>query len=228
MTQSELEASQNSRARLIESAIFCFSEKGFDATGIREIAQRAQANSALVQYHFGGKDGLYNAALKSIFDRKAPILTHEPPPCPDGPEARTEAILALRELIHHLVQELMTCSSGSSLDQAALLMVTREMQAPHSQAIPMVLEHIKPYMDYLNACLRVLRPDLDEEGRLNMHASIYGPVFHLHCNLPLGRILRNDPTFPGGPEAIRALADHFTDFSLRGLGITDAFPNQGA
>ena len=66
----------SSRIRLVDAAILCFAEKGFDATGIREIAGRARANSALVQYHFGGKTGIYAEALRCIF------RGHNEPPMP--------------------------------------------------------------------------------------------------------------------------------------------------
>lgn len=223
MNICEPDSTQTSRARLIEAAIFCFSEKGFDATGIREIAQLAKANSALVQYHFGGKEGLYGAALGFIFERR-PFSVTRPPEDPGAPGAREQAARALREMLSHLVQELMKCNGDSPLDQAALLLVTREMQAPRGAAIQLVLEHIRPYEEHLEACLRVLRPDLDAKGILDMSTSIYGPIFHLHSNLALIRILRGDPGFPQGPEELERLATHFTEFSLRGIGS----PDQGA
>jgi AcrR family transcriptional regulator len=218
-----LDSTPNSRGRLIEAAIFCFSEKGFDATGIREIAQRAQANSALVQYHFGGKEGLYAAALKFIFDRKPPMVTQLPAD-PATPGARALAIQGVEAILRHMIQELMKCSADSPLDQAALLLVTREMQAARSQAIPLVLEHIRPFTEHLDGCLRILRPELDASQRLDMAASIYGPIFHLHSNLAMIRIMRGDP---GYPRDLEQLVAHFTQFSLRGIGIPEAFPQQG-
>jgi AcrR family transcriptional regulator len=223
MTLCDSDSTQNSRSRLIEAAIFCFSEKGFDATGIREIAQRAQANSALVQYHFGGKEGLYSAALKFIFDRRPPVVA-PPPEDPQASGARAQAIQAVEDILRHLIQELMKCSADSPVDQAALLLVTREMQAARSQAIPLVLEHIRPFTEHLDGCLRTLRPELDANQRLDMAASIYGPIFHLHSNLALIRIMRGDPGFP---RDLDQLVAHFTEFSLRGIGIPEAFPQQG-
>lgn len=223
-----LEALQNSRGRLIEAAIFCFSEHGFDATGIREIAKRAKANSALVQYHFGGKEGLYNAALQFIFDRNPPAITHHPPAAPDAPGAKEQAALAIRDLIQHLVSELLTCKGDDPLEMAALLLVTREMQAPHPKAIPLVLAHVRPIMEHLEACLRALRPGLSPARVMDLEASIIGPIFHLHSNTALIRILRDDPGYPTGPGQLTELVDHLTEFSLRGLGLPEAFPQQGA
>ena len=224
MTQPEPDSPQNTRARLIEAAVLCFAENGYDATGIREIAQRAQANSALVQYHFGGKEGLYTAALLFLFDRKT--LTIAPPPAdPEAPGAQAAAVQSLRDILVHLLRDLLTCAATSPLEQAALLLVTREMQNARSKAIPMLIGHLQPYADHMDGCLRVLRPDLGEEARHNMSLSIFGPIFHLHTALPMVRAMRKDPEFP---RDLDQLADHFTAFSLGGLGVAAPTPIQGA
>lgn len=62
------ESSMDTRRRLLEAALIVFAERGFDGAGIREIAERAKANSAMVQYHFGGKEGLYLEALRYAFE----------------------------------------------------------------------------------------------------------------------------------------------------------------
>ncbi len=40
-----------------------FSEKGYRATGVRDIAELAGCNQALIAYHFGGKGPLYDEIL---------------------------------------------------------------------------------------------------------------------------------------------------------------------
>lgn len=47
------------RGQLIEIARSLFAERGFDATSVEEIAQRAQVSKPVVYEHFGGKEGLY-------------------------------------------------------------------------------------------------------------------------------------------------------------------------
>ena len=57
----------STRERLLDAAGRLFAEKGFDATGIREICEKADANVASVNYHFGDKEKLYEAVVSGIF-----------------------------------------------------------------------------------------------------------------------------------------------------------------
>ena len=52
------EADLETRERLVEVSARLFAERGFSKVTVREICQRAHANVAAVNYHFGGKDGL--------------------------------------------------------------------------------------------------------------------------------------------------------------------------
>ena len=53
--------------RLLDSALEMFSERGFDGATTRDIAGRAGVNLGLVQYHFGGKEKLWRAAVDHAF-----------------------------------------------------------------------------------------------------------------------------------------------------------------
>ncbi len=47
------------REQLLDIGRSLFAEKGFDATSVEEIAQRAGVSKPVVYEHFGGKEGLY-------------------------------------------------------------------------------------------------------------------------------------------------------------------------
>jgi AcrR family transcriptional regulator len=47
------------REQLLDIGRALFAEKGFDATSVEEIAQRAGVSKPVVYEHFGGKEGLY-------------------------------------------------------------------------------------------------------------------------------------------------------------------------
>lgn len=64
-----MEMEKDSRTKLIEAAAPLFAQKGFAAVSIRELAEEAGVNSALISYHFNGKEGLYEAVLETHFSR---------------------------------------------------------------------------------------------------------------------------------------------------------------
>ena len=54
---------QATSERIIEAATELFGARGFARTSIRQIADRARANSALIYYYFGSKTGLLEALI---------------------------------------------------------------------------------------------------------------------------------------------------------------------
>jgi TetR/AcrR family transcriptional regulator len=55
----------DNKDRLLDAAIELFAEYGYDKVSIRQIAEKAQANSAMISYYFGSKQQLYQAALQN-------------------------------------------------------------------------------------------------------------------------------------------------------------------
>ena len=59
--------SEVTRERILKAAERLFAERGFDGTSIRAIVAKARVNQAAINYHFGGKDGLYREVLRAAF-----------------------------------------------------------------------------------------------------------------------------------------------------------------
>jgi AcrR family transcriptional regulator len=55
------------REALLSAGTDLFAEYGFDAVRVEQIAEASGVNKALINYHFGGKAGLYSAILKATF-----------------------------------------------------------------------------------------------------------------------------------------------------------------
>ena len=199
------------RPRLIESAILHFASKGFDGAGIREIAKSANANSALVA-----------EALRAIFSRKvSPVSLLADLPPAGSPGARKAALQGFQDYMRAFTTEILSCQGADPVDEAAMVLMTREMQSPRPASSALLLEHIRPYVTYLTNCLQILRPDLDEEALFAMGVSIQGLMIHFRNSLGIIRLIRGNPAYP---EDAEKLIQHFIDFSLRGLGVPEAFP----
>jgi len=59
----------SSRERLLEAAVDVFGKHGFEAATTRMIASAAGVNIAAIPYYFGGKEGLYQAAVTHIVEK---------------------------------------------------------------------------------------------------------------------------------------------------------------
>ena len=222
---------QDTCTRLMDAALLVFADKGFDGSSIREIAELAKANSALIQYHFGGKEGLYKESLRYAF-QCAPhqVLSLPKPPDPSEPGAQKRGIELLRAFIAGTLEDFLTCHGKGlrmplELEQAAMTLWNREMQDTRPSMEPFILETIRPFRDYMRGCLKAIRPEFDEETTLRMSFSIQSQLLFLHKNVGLIRLIRGKPYEPSDLESLVA---HITEFSLRGLGVYEAFLSQGA
>ena len=60
---------QDAKEKLLAAATRLFAEKGFAGVSIRQLAEAAGVNSAMISYYYGGKEGLYEAVLITQYER---------------------------------------------------------------------------------------------------------------------------------------------------------------
>ncbi|MGB8434402.1 MAG: TetR family transcriptional regulator [Burkholderiales bacterium] len=65
---TEVRANHATRERIFDAAEALFLEHGFDGTSLRMVTTQADVNLAAVNYHFGGKNGLFTAMMARRFD----------------------------------------------------------------------------------------------------------------------------------------------------------------
>jgi len=232
MKSPEPEHIIDTRDRLIVAAIKTFTAKNFEGASIREIAKKADANSALIQYYFGGKEGLYLEAVKFVFKIGSDQFDQLPPsPNPASPDARAEALHGLKGFIRLMVRLTCTCPAelkalyGSEFEQAAFALWNQAIQTMRPSVIGFVREMVTPLTQYLAGCIRILCPDLTEEESFRMQLSTLGQLTHIQTHMALV-ILHRGAVY--NETEMESLSDHFIQFTLRGLGISEAFPAQGA
>ena len=71
--QVEEPADDDTRARLLRAAGEVFAEVGYHSATVRQICNRAHANVALVNYHFGDKLGACTEVLQQLLPRAAEV-----------------------------------------------------------------------------------------------------------------------------------------------------------
>ena len=66
-----------SKERILQTAVTLFAKKGYAGTGLRELAEKAGVNLAMVNYFFGGKKKLLLVILEAFFSGYLEILEEE-------------------------------------------------------------------------------------------------------------------------------------------------------
>jgi AcrR family transcriptional regulator len=56
------------KQRILDSALELFAERGIDGVSLRELAADAKVSSAMIHHCFGGKDGLRQAAIDTMYN----------------------------------------------------------------------------------------------------------------------------------------------------------------
>lgn len=195
------------RDRLLEAAGQVFARAGFREARVREIATRAEANVAAVNYHFRGKEGLYSAVLERSF-RIA--MEKYPPDGGLGPWATPPE--RLRAFIQSLLYRLLT--DGPHAQYAALM--AREMVEPTAALDRIARQVIRPM--YVQLCSLVgtlagVRPSQERVRRCAR--SIVGQcLFYKHAEPVLRRL---EGRWGWTPRDLEELTDHIQAFSLAGI-----------
>ena len=120
------------RAALLRAALLVFARDGFHAASTRTIAQDAEANQAMIGYHFQSKQGLYLAVFTDIVatikGRMGPLIAGIDAALDAEatlPDARARAFAHLLRLLDGL---LLLMAQEASTPWAQLIL--REQQAP--------------------------------------------------------------------------------------------------
>lgn len=158
------EGPEATRRRLVEAAGREFAEKGFEGATVRSICERAEANIAAVNYHFGGKDALYERAVVESHECGALNLNAETL-ARLTPEGQLEAFV--RQFLGQVV------GVDSHADWRRTLML-REMARPSSASVALANEVIGPRFAMLGEILLRLCPGADERKLAALRFSVVG------------------------------------------------------
>lgn len=213
MTQiSRQVAPTGTRQRLLDAAGEVFAEHGYRAATVREICQRAGANVAAVNYHFGDKEGLYREAL--TYSARHALEKH---PIGGGvapgasPEERLRAFV--RNYLDRLLDEGRPAWHG--------VLISREMVEPTGALDDLAREFVRPQAERLREIVGALlgRPASDELVRRCACSVVGQCLFYKHCRPMIHRVMPEQ----GYDEASRALlAEHVTAFSLGAIAALRA------
>ncbi len=193
--------------RLLDAAGEVFAEFGYRAATVRQICEKAGANIAAINYHFGDKERLYLAVLRSVPDAQA-----EKYPRQSGLNRDVPPEQQLRGYVQTLLQRVF--DAGRPGWHAKLL--ARELAEP-TRALDTLLEDVaRPLHQELRGIVRRLLGSgaTDETVRL-VALSVMGQcVYYHHARAVLKQLY---PEQGYAAEDIAGLVDHITVFSLAAM-----------
>lgn len=195
------------KSRLLEAAGQEFAEKGYELARVRAICDRAGANLAAVNYHFGDKEQLYREVL---------LEAHRCGPDPASSPALGALPPAekLRAFITHFLEHVIALGDGDSW-QTRLMM--REIVDPTPALEFLVRESFRPRFELLKAIMREIRPEADDRRIDVLCFSVIGQCLHYKTARRVMERLIGDERF----QALTAsyLSDHIAEFTLAALGL---------
>jgi AcrR family transcriptional regulator len=130
------------RALILQVAGRLFAEQGFERTTSRDICLAAGANLAAVNYHFGSREGLYEAVLVEAHGQLVRLNDLEAiERVGDAPQARLRAVIAL------LAQR----ASGQELPWGLRILVHEMMVAPSPHLTVLMRKAVLPKIQIVMA-----------------------------------------------------------------------------
>jgi AcrR family transcriptional regulator len=202
-----LDSHVQTREALLEAAAEVFAELGFRAATVREICQRARANIAAVNYHFGDKENLYLEVLR-FTQRKA----YEKFPTDLGVGPNATAQEKLRAFIRSFLLRIF--ADGEITHHGKIM--SREMIEPTGALEKLIEEKIRPQSIQLSEIVGELLGGnaTDENVRLCACSIVSQCCFYHHCRPVLSRLF---PDQEFSQEQIENIAEHIYQFSLAAM-----------
>src|SRR3954447_597243 len=86
--------SRATRARLLEAAIGCLADQGYQASTVAVVGEHAGVSRGAAQHHFPTREALFTAALEHVASQRGEELQREVDALPEG-TATTEVVVDL-------------------------------------------------------------------------------------------------------------------------------------
>jgi len=196
------------RKSLLAAASEVFAEKGYHDATIAEICERAKANGAAVNYHFGDKETLYVEAWRHSFSQS---LKAHPPDGGVSEDARPEE--RLRGQVEALLRRI------ADENNKEFLIVHRELANPTGLLEEVMRKDLRPLRDKMETLVReILGPRASD---MQVRFCAIGIVSQCISPMLVRRMEKTRPQgkddFPGIDD-IDSYAKHVVKFSLAGIG----------
>ena len=165
------------RERILDASVALFSERGYDGTSLRAIAEAAEVNLAAANYHFGSKAQLLEAAFKHCV---APINA-----------ARLERLATIEAMpgeptVEDIVRAFVDLRFASGAVPHVPQFVARLFAEPKGFSVPLLERVFGPTVQPFYLALKRLLPEVNtRELQWRFHFLIGSMIQLAHFDTPL-------------------------------------------
>jgi AcrR family transcriptional regulator len=192
---------------LLAAASDVFAEKGYRDATIAEICERAKANIAAVNYHFGDKETLYTEAWRHSFSESVKVYPSDggvSDAAPPEERLRGQVVALLRRIADENNKE--------------FFIVQKELANPTGLLDKVMRLELRPLHEKMETLVRELlgpRP-LDLQVRF-CTISIISQCINPMVAIKNRKEKREDKDRPPGIDDVEAYSRHVVQFSLAGI-----------
>lgn len=199
----------NTRQSLLEAAGAVFAKKGFWSATHEEICNRANANLAAINYHFGSKENLYIETWKYSFEKSL-----EKYPTDGGSLSKDPVEKRLRGRILSILRRI------SDPESYEIDIMLKEMANPTGLLTEVIVSKMEPGKRDFDSIIReIIGKGVKEEQIGLCHMGIismcFGPMLHLRSVNEDSQMQK--PEFLPLDLGVERLADFIVRFSLAGI-----------
>lgn len=207
----------STREALLEAALFCFADHGFEGTSLRMVADRANRHMSLIAHHFGNKEGLYLEVVKDMLTQRRHCQFQEPLVSPEvlkEDPARAKALLR-RVILHIFTNMHATFGSTDPKWVAYYRLWMTALRTPLPELEALMREILAPTRLQIAACIQAIRPDLPLSEIPFWCALVHGQCVVNTMLRPFHELVFGPDCYP---PSLERFAEQIADITLRAIG----------
>ncbi len=190
-------------AKILEAADALFGEVGFDGVSVRDLAERAGVNKALVFYYYGSKEALFARVMEGYYTAHTDALS-----------GAFEAGGTLRERFHRVIDAYIDFIDGH---RNWPRLVQRQV-AGSAESMPLIQRSLAPLFEWTERILAQVAPAEGALAARHFFVTFSGAVINYFTYGPvLEPLWGSDPGSPPAVAERRAHLHWLADLVLDGL-----------
>lgn len=210
LSQSVPDIPARTRDRLLHSAEVLFARHGFRGTSIRRITTVAGCNLAGVNYHFGGKVGLY----REMFHRRLEGLREQRLGEVRRMIGAARPSAGLEDLLRAFTTAFLETHRDESGGHRLMLLFSREQLDPHLPPGMLRRELIKPMHEGLLEAIRTIGYDI---GGIEGRRCVQSLIAQLVNVVRMRAAPHLSGTAERGEDPLPEIVEHIVRFSAAGI-----------